>query len=317
VDSRVPESIRKTLYADWFFEPTWLQMHYSNAGNNIGVTVGGNGTGKSLLDGWVAETLGVNKQGEPTLFNTSALNEHVFFDSASFIARANELMKMKRSETVGTQLILEEGQISLYSKEAFNTEVKNLSKMLMTIRSRRWGIYINIPSFGMLNRDVRSITNWLIHMKGKPKDYSYGTFYWVETNMITGEPYIKKPVFTKCVRSEDGIDMLSNLAYSILPFPKPSKKFLRPYGKLKEAHQKELYDKYGVNAVDGVEDKAKSPAKKSVEEMVIEVLSKPSEFLTRNKLSASKVATYFGMTVSTNPHRALMKALVNTYNFNK
>jgi len=318
---KVPESVRKALYSDWWFTPAWNQMHNSNSGNNLGVVVGGNGTGKSWLLGYVAETLGVRPDGRKDLFDTNNLNEHVFFEAEAFIRRANELMKEKKRETIGTQLILDEGQLSLYSKEAFNKEVKNLSRMLMTVRSRRWGVYINLPSFGMLNKDVRMITNWMVQMKGRPAEYSYGTFFNVETNMISGEPYLKKPVFSKKIITENGMPMVMNTAYSILPFPKPSKNFISPYERMKAEHQKALYEKYGFTEILGEEKMSGMPEEsnnKTIEQMLIEGMSNYKALINkRGRLIGTKVADYFGITPNTKQHRLLVSKLMESSLFVK
>lgn len=318
---KVPESIKKAPYSSWWFEPAWRQMHNSNAGNNMGVVVGGNGTGKSWMLGWVSETLGIRPTGEKDLFDTTNLQNHVFFDAESFIRRANELMKQPKRKTIGTQLILDEGQLSLYSKEAFNKEVKNLSRMLMTVRSRRWGVYINLPSFGMLNKDVRMITNWMVQMKGKPSEYSYGTFFNVETNMISGEPYLKKPVFSTRIVTESGMPMVMNKAYSIIPFPKPSKAFIVPYERMKAAHQKVLYEKYGFTEILG-ESKEETTAvvktkEKNIDDMVIEVLSRPQDFITRGNFSGRKVASHFGLGTGSKTYFTLLDKLRLNPQFNK
>lgn len=269
-------------------------MHQSNAGNNMGVAIGGNGTGKSWLLGWVAESLGVTPSNEKTLFDVNHLDQHLFFDSQSFIAQCNKLMSFKKRTTVGYQLILDEGQLALYSKEAFNQEVKNLSRMLMTIRSRRWGVYINLPSFGMLNKDVRLITNWMVQMKGKPKEFSYGTFYNIETNMFSGEPYLKKPIFSTKEETLTGVPLIKNVAYGLLPFPKPSREFIKNYEVMKANHQKILYEKFGViqDAINGVEEKKKQ----SIEEMAQEILKNPSLFLNKQKIFVKdRIRSKFGV----------------------
>lgn len=294
-----PPSIENALYSDWWFKPAWRQMHNSNAGNNLGVVVGANGSGKSWLLGWVSETLGVTPEDKKELFRTEHLEEHLFFDSRAFIQQCNKLMKFRKRLTVGYQLILDEGQLSLYSKEAFNEEVKNLSRMLMTIRSRRWGVYINLPSFGMLNKDVRVITNWMVQMKGKPAEYSYGTFYNVETNMVTGDPYLKKPVFSVKQNTPDGVPLVRNVAYSILPFPKPSKNFVKPYERLKSEHQKLLYEKFGFiqeQIIDKELGKSKVDDGKSVEVMADEVLNNISRFQNKKKeFVRDRIRGYFGV----------------------
>jgi hypothetical protein len=309
---KTPESIKQAPYSDWWFTPAWNQMHNSNAGNNMGVVVGGNGTGKSWMLGWVSETLGVRPNGEKDLFDTTNLKNHVFFDAESFIRRANELMKKKKRHTIGTQLILDEGQLSLYSKEAFNKEVKNLSRMLMTVRSRRWGVYINLPSFGMLNKDVRMITNWMVQMKGKPTEYSYGTFYNVETNMVSGEPYLKKPVFSKRIITENGMPMVMNTAYAIVPFPKPSRNFIVPYEKMKAEHQKELYEKYGFSEILNNPEKIEEENQKSVTEFVLNGLSNLKQITnSKGKIVATKVAAFLGVSPNTKLHLEVVNSLKN------
>lgn len=242
-----PERVKKSTYASWWKIPAWQQMYCSNAGNNMGVVIGGNGTGKSWLLGAVAEDLGVDPRNEPTRFNTDYLWEHLAFDTKGAALIMKELIKLPRHKTIGYQIIIDEGQLSLYSKEAFSEEVKDLSRMLMTVRSRRWGVYINLPSFLHLNKDVRMITNWLVWMKGKPTDFSFGTFYNVNTNMYTGEPYLAKPVFNESTVVSENLKMTVSSAYNILPFPKPSKKFIGPYEKMKSAHQEEIFTRFANN----------------------------------------------------------------------
>lgn len=244
-----PLSVRKSTYASWWKVPSWQQMHCSNSGNNLGVVIGGNGTGKSYLLGAVSEDLGIDHRGEPTLFNTDYLWEHLAFDTKGTALIMKNLMKLPKRKTIGYQIIIDEGQLSLYSKDAFNEEVKNLSRMLMTVRSRRWGVYINLPSFLHLNKDVRMITNWLVWMKGKPTQFSFGTFYNVETNMYDGEPYIKKPVFNEKVYVANGLPINVSSAYNILPFPSPSKNFIRPYEKMKAIHQDEIFERFADEIV--------------------------------------------------------------------
>lgn len=291
---KTPQLVKDATYSDWWFEPAWRQMWCSNAGNNMGVVVGSNGSGKTYLEGWVAEQLGVDQFNQRTKFNTDALDEHVFFETKPFINQCNRLMRMGKRKTIGTQLIIDEGQLALYSKDAFTQDVKNLSRMLMTIRSRRWGVYINLPSFGMLNRDVRLITNWMVQMKGKPGEYSYGTFYNVETNMVTGEPYLKKPVFSTKEYTSDGVPLLKNVAYSILPFPKPSKNFIRPYEKMKAIHQQELYEKYG-DVVNESVAKEEPISNESVESLAVKVLNNKEQLSYRGKFSQPKVASFLGI----------------------
>jgi len=289
-----PLSVRKAIYASWWKVPSWQQMHCSNAGNNLGVVIGGNGTGKSHLLGAVSEDLGVDHRGEPSLFNTDFLWEHLAFDTKGTALIMKNLMKLDKRKTVGYQIIIDEGQLSLYSKDAFQDEVKNLSRMLMTVRSRRWGVYINLPSFLHLNKDVRMITNWLVWMKGKPTQFSFGTFYNVETNMYDGEPYIKKPVFNERVYVANGLPINVSSAYNILPFPSPTKKFIRPYEKMKAIHQDEIFTRFAdeiVNKQNEEQAEGKSEKQKELEALAKILIEDKARFWNSktNKFTISKV----------------------------
>jgi len=306
-------SVRKSVYASWWKVPAWQQMHCSNAGNNLGVVIGGNGTGKSWLLGAVAEDLGVTPQGENTLFNTDYLTEHLAFDTKGAAMIMKDLMKLPRCKTIGYQIILDEGQLSLYSKDAFNEEVKNLSRMLMTIRSRRWGVYINLPSFLHLNKDVRMITNWLVWMKGKPTDFSFGTFYNVETNMYDGEPYLKKPVFNDTVVSADGLPMCVSSAYNILPFPKPSMKFIKPYEKLKSVHQEDIFVRFADEiTANEVKVDAKAEKEREYEELSKLILEDHDRFWDEKRDSYSVVEVMRGLAISRDKAVRLIGIALNT-----
>jgi len=293
-----PEIVRKAPYSSWWFTPAWRQMHCSNAGNNIGVVSGANGSGKSYQLGFVGETLGVNKQGERTLFNPDYLWEHMAFDAKSFSAIVKDLMKLKKCRTVGYQILIEESQLSLYNKDFGSESVKDISRLLMTVRSRRWGVYMNIPSMQMLNKDVRTITNWNVEMRGKPGEYSYGTYYDIIMNPHFSEPYKKKPVFTKHDYSVAGRPLLKAKTYPTLSFPKPSKRFIVNYERMKAEHQEELYALYDEKLWQK-EAEAKEQAKSSEEvydDYVGRVLDEKEKVINnKGEIVINKVAALLGI----------------------
>jgi hypothetical protein len=294
-----PEKVAQAPYSSWWFTPAWRQMHCSNAGNNIGVVSGANGSGKSYMLGWVGETLGVNKQGETTLFNPDYLWEHMAFDAKSFSAIVKDLMKLKKCRSVGYQILIEESQLSLYNKDFGSESVKDISRLLMTVRSRRWGVYMNIPSMMMLNKDVRTVTNWNVEMRGKPTEYSYGTYYDIMMNPHYNEPYKKKPVFTKNDISIDGRPLLKSKTYPTLSFPSPSRKFIRNYEKMKEEHQQNLYTLYDDKLwAKDEEEKEKSKTKNEIyEEMALTALDQKERiFDDKGKIVTAKIASLLGIT---------------------
>ena len=296
-----PLSVKKAPYSSWWFTPAWRQMHCSNAGNNIGVVSGPNGSGKSYMLGWVGETLGVNKQGEKTLFNPNYLWEHMAFDAKSFSAIVKDLMKLKKCRSIGYQILIEESQLSLYNKDFGSESVKDISRLLMTVRSRRWGVYMNIPSMMMLNKDVRTVTNWNVEMRGKPTEYSYGTYYDIIMNPHFNEPYKKKPVFTKNDYSIDGRPLLKNKTYPTLSFPSPSKIFIRNYEKMKEEHQTALYALYDEKLwAKEAEDKLNAKDNNVVyEELARQVVDEKDKFCNlKGDLVTTKIAALLGININ-------------------
>lgn len=293
-----PLKVKNQVYSHWWFTPAWQQMWCSNAGNNLGAVTGPNGSGKSYVCGWIAETLGVDPKNRLTRFDVNNLEKHICFSAREMGAIVAELIKRPKCKTKGYQIILEESQLILYNKDFAAEEVKNISRLLMTVRSRRWGIQMNIPSLPMLNKDVRRILNWNVDMKGKPDKYSYGTYYEMFHSPFHDEPLKKKPVFTRLIRDEWGNMLLKDTSLSKISFPLPSNEFIKNYEKMKEEHQVELYTMFNESMQSKIVDDAikKKDSKLQMEEWVEQARDLGDRVNSRlGGFSANKISAALGI----------------------
>lgn len=293
----IPNGVSNGPYP-WLFEKEWHMMQNTMAGNNLHVTVGSPGTGKTYQQLYKAERLRFDRHGEERLFNPDYLWEHLSWGANDLAIIIDALSKQPHRHTRGYQLIVDEGQLALFSKDAMKTEVKDLAKILMTVRSKRWGIQINLPSFGMLSKDIRSIVNSAIVMRGIPTNYSFGSYYTLEQNPFDGLVYWKKPVFYRVHKTICGIPMVEKKVGGVLTWPRPSRKCCRIYEKLKQEHQNRLYADFKDKIVEGnmtLAEKEKLDAQKVFEAATI-IADNPKPFLgAKKRLIMRRVKEYLGL----------------------
>ena len=288
---KVPSQIANGKYP-WLFVKEWKLMQNTMAGNNLHVTAGMPGSGKTYQQLYKAERLSFDRHGEQRLFQPKYLWEHLAWGASDLAVLITELSKKNAGNTRGYQIIVDEGQLALFSKDAMKEEVKNLSKLLMTVRSKRWGIQINLPSIGMLSKDVRSIVNSVVIMRGVPTNYSFGSYYHLELNPFDGEIYWRKPVFYKIHKTVSGMPMIERKSGGVLTWDKPSKVCRRVYERLKRDHQAQLFSEYGDKAI----DLSKMP-QQSYDEKILGwatiIVEQPKPFLDGRKIVAARVKRYF------------------------
>jgi hypothetical protein len=302
----VPAPVANGIYP-WLFVKEWRMMHLTMAGNNLHVTVGSPGTGKTYQQLYKAERLAYNKRGEPTLFQPKYLWEHVAWGAGDLATIVDALSNQTSTRnTRGYQLIVDEGQLALFSKDAMKEEVKNLSKILMTIRSKRWGIQINLPAFGMLSKDVRTIVNTAVVMRGVPTNYSFGSYYNIEQNPFDGEIYWRKPLFYKIHKTVSGIPMIERKSGGVLTWPKPSKECCRVYERLKKEHQNELYSKFkdGIITAEGG-DQVQVLKERKIFEMASMVIEAGKRVMAGKRLVPSRVRALLGLSLKAKDKKML------------
>jgi len=239
---KIPDSIRMHKYS-FIFEPEWKMIHNSKKGNSLAVICGGLGSGKTYAALRRGEILGVTEDKEDLhLFDPDHLENHVCFDKIGF-DRITAMLKDKGSRwSRGYNIVLDEAEIDLYSKDFQKDTVKDLTKKFATIRSRRYCIALTLPSFGMLNADIRRLVNYYCQMEKVNLELklSYSTFNYLKTNPFTNVIYRNKPTFKETIVGMDGSPMYKRTKLSRVEWELPSKPIRKKYEELKEAFLDEL-----------------------------------------------------------------------------
>jgi multidrug efflux pump subunit AcrA (membrane-fusion protein) len=105
-------------------------------------------------------------------------------------------------------------------------------------------------------------------------------------------------VFTKAYFNEEGNKTLKNKSFSVLSFPKPTEKFIKPYEKLKAKHQVELYTQFDNEMWEtkNVAEEAKVQVKNDMSEMAQKVLDTQNRLKdAKGRFVAAKIAAYLGI----------------------
>ena len=300
--TNIPMSIKTHKYG-FLFSKEWGTMHNSNAGNDLTVFTGAMGSGKSWACAKHQEILGVNSNEEPIYFNPDAVWNHICFSKPGFDAITNQLAKIKKSRTRGYQIMLDEAEVGLYSKKAMTKEVMDLTLKFATIRSRRWGIGLTLPTFGMLNADIRRLVNYFCIMTGKfsedNRSISKIEFMW--SHPVTGEIWRPRPSFMQSeINPITGCYNYVRYKLDTIAWEKPTHKVIRGYEKLKKEFQNKFYSEQPEETVKIIDSdlnkQSLNPEKGNLTKLQIadEVMLNMASFMNKEKyISPSKIKARF------------------------
>jgi len=292
-DRPTPNSIKFHKFS-FIFEPEWQMIHNSKKGNSLAVFCGGLGSGKTYAALNRAEVLGVlPEQDDLHLFDPDHLENHVCFDKLGFDRITAMLKEKKDTWTRGYQIVLDEAEIDLYSKDFQKDTVKDLTKKFATIRSRRYCIALTLPSFGMLNADIRRLVNYYCQMQkvNLEEKTSYSSFNYLRTNPFTNIIYRHKPTFKEVLVGVDGLPLFHRTKLSRIEWALPNKKVCSRYEELKDAFLDEL-DKDQLSKSIVREEKSKKGVSR-MQKILEEVRKNPEPFKREGIVHWTLVADKF------------------------
>lgn len=212
----------------------WKSLHYRNKMFSC-VIVGKTGAGKSWLSIAIAQALDRTK-GSGSRFK----QENITFGANQFAEAVN------RDQPKGGFIIVDDAGLSLYSREALNREVVNLSKIFQSVRFKNRGIILTLPSWAMLDKNVRRLTDAYIEVL----DWDQSTketifkFQWVYASPLGDTIYRRYPV--RKIESSTRIGFQFNTTERQLQstFPIASKSLLNLYEKRKEKFMNNMYQRF-------------------------------------------------------------------------
>jgi len=226
----LPEEIRNSPDVK-IYGKIWGLLHNRNRMFSC-VIVGKPGRGKSWLSIAMAEMLDRTK-----LSGTRFKQEHITFGEKEF----SEVIRKKHKP--GTFIIVDDAGISLYSREALKKEVIALSKIFQTVRYKNLGIILTLPSWAMLDKNIRRLTDAYIEvldpdLSSKESIYK---FQWVEASPLGDTIYRKYPKETKITITMNDIEYKKKYRKVEFRLPRASYLLLQRYEQRKEDYMGKLY----------------------------------------------------------------------------
>ena len=173
-----PESLKHNPYADLLIE-RWNLPHNENAMYSC-VFCARPGAGKSWSSLTWAWWLDRDSDDKPR-FDI----ERVCFtatDFADWLRKGSQLPE-------GTAIILDDAGLVLYSREALSKVAIELSKAFQSMRYKNLIIILNLPSYGMLDANVRKLLYDYIEIVGRQSNQNLAKIQEIQLNPYSGDIY--------------------------------------------------------------------------------------------------------------------------------
>ena len=214
----VPASIHNHRQR-WLWEGVYRRMHQKNQMWSM-VVCGKVGGGKSYLSAAVADIL---DRTEDDVSRFSA--ERIFFNASEFAAWVS------KPYPKGSFCVLDDAGLSLGSRESMTKTVKAIAKIFQSCRFLNRGIILNLPAFGMLDSQVRSLVN--CYCEPLKIDYKnekcIAKFHRIEASARTGKIYHHRVERVKWKYHALGYPLQEVKVLNSLSFDKPSEQLVFDY----------------------------------------------------------------------------------------
>lgn len=228
----------------WLWRGVWKQMHEKNQMYSICIC-GMPGVGKSFLACSIAHLLDRSSNNIPR-FDASK----IFFngtDFAKWVATPN-LPK-------GSFCVVDDSGLSLGSREAMTRSLRAISKTFQSCRYLNRGIILTLPSFDMLDKQIRSLVSTFAQPVkiNYEKEITYFKYHRLETSPRTSKIYHHRPMRTVWTMHPTGYPLKSIRVQNSLPFAKPPQALVDDYEKAKFAYLNE-WNRRNVGIVEAAEN---------------------------------------------------------------
>jgi len=260
VGKAYPKSIKDHPFS-MVWKGAWKKMHKENQMFSA-VFCAKPGMGKSWSAMSVADMLDRDTDDKPR------------FDFKRIAFGAEDFSKMVRTNwKKGTVIMLDDAGLALYSREAMTQTVRDVSKIFQSVRYKNLCILLTLPSFAMLDVNVRRLIDCYIevlHIDQKEQQ-TVCKFHWLQSNPHSGVIYRHRQPVTKKELLGNGISINRSYVLDNIRIDRPRQELVVPYEKEKarcmDANYKKFYDriiekeeknKKGVSLLDDYNDVMKN-----------------------------------------------------------
>lgn len=273
---KYPEAIKQDKNS-WLWKPIYKRVKEKN--QQFACTFCGKpGSGKSYTALSIAELF----------YPDIDVNESIFFTPKDFAKKVNEKLPK------GYPLILDDAGLSILSTEAMQKEIRNISKTLQSIRHRNLLVFLTVPSFGLLAKSTRILSDYYCN----PLRIDYDTeetickFQRIKFDALSGDMYRSNPVRSYYKKNElSGFTELVQEKYLCFRIKKPSEKVCKDYDKFKKERMKEFDEQNYFE----LENRHQQKTKRTLtnKQMVARIRQKKDYFIQNNKVSWEKIMLEF------------------------
>lgn len=230
------------LYGKW-----WQTVNSENGILTITIC-GKRGSGKSWIMLYLAWLLDRDIEG----------NSHFSIDKVSF--KASEFLSWLTAEKAdwrrGSVICLDDAGLHMYNRDSLTNFIKMINKTLQNIRYKHPIVILTLPSFQMLDKHARDMTDIYIEATGKRDDVKRDNFCKIQE--LTVNPYygsLARYNITKRsmkIHSKLGVSLQGRepVHYRISA---PPKEIIKVYEK-KKAHYLDIYNRQNINALKKTEE---------------------------------------------------------------
>jgi len=212
----------------WLLKPMWKKVHRAHQHLPM-VIVGKPGSGKSLLALELAWMFYPKFKPE----------ESVVFSAAEFSALVEKHLP------IGFPIIIDDAGLSAASGDAQTREVKAISKIFQSVRSRRLMIILTLPNFFLLAKSVRTLIDYYLEpiRINKEQNICHAKFRILKINPLGGEVYRYSPIVLQRENHWTGYKHTTQVKMITIPFNKPPEEICQIYEDLKTKRMQEFNTK--------------------------------------------------------------------------
>jgi len=297
---KTPPSIKNHKY-NWLFASEWQMVHNRMDGNSFTFFIGMNGSGKSYAMLKRSEILGKDPQDNyGSLFDPDHLENHIFFDRQDLQNKIAELEKMPSFKVRGYILNLDEAQMSTNAKQWNDRDILEFSKEMTSIRSSRFSISLNMPTYKMITTDLRQLGTYICEMYppgriDRVNGIAYAKLHLLELKPFLGEVWRHRPFISfRCDNPITGLPQSHGGLLSEFSWDMPSVTVRRNYERLKKDFRKMRSEKLATK--NNEKEVKVSNSKRSIPELVA-LLKGKEEMLKDSKgnIVSNRVSAVLGI----------------------
>ena len=236
-----PTAIATNPYS-MVWKQAWAKMHKKNQMFSA-VFCAKPGAGKSwsaLAAGWLLD----RKVDDIPRFD---------FKNVAFSAeRFADLVKQKHKR--GTCIILDDAGIALYSREAMTQTVRDVSKIFQSVRYKNLCILLTLPSFAMLDANVRRLVDAYIEVIDidRHAKETVCKFHWLDANPHSGKIYRQRQnMMAEMENTITGQTISEPVLLDSVRLPTPPKELTVPYESEKRRCMDLNYEQFHKRIVKG------------------------------------------------------------------